>query len=104
MKKLLVIALVLMAINISAYCQKDNKEAVKVNILNKDNISINADTLTLGKPLATIHKNKSFENISNWAKVQMEKGYTVAISKEEDGTYVAKSYRQNEYTIIKKEE
>lgn len=103
MKRILVIALVLMAINISAYCQKDNKEAVKVNILNKDK-SINTDTLSLGKPLAAIHKNKSFENISNWAKAQTEKGYTVALSKEEDGTYVAKSYRQNEYTIIKKEE
>lgn len=103
MKRILVIALVLMAINISAYCQKDNKEAVKVNILNKDK-SINADTLALGKPLATIHKNKSFENISNWAKAQTEKGYTVALFKEEDGTYVAKSYRQNECKIIKKEE
>lgn len=107
MKRILVIALVLMAINIGAYCQKDNGQSIKVNIQNKDNMqkSINtSDTLALGKPLVMINKNKSFENISNWAKAQTEKGYTVAISKEEDSTYIAKSYNQNECTIIKKEE
>lgn len=104
MKRILVIALVLVAINVSAYCQKDNGQVVKVNILNKDNISINADTLTLSKPLVTIHKNKSFESLSEWAKTQAENGYVVTLSKEENGTYVAECYNKNEYTVIKREE
>ncbi len=112
MKKMyltLTIIVSLIVVNISAYCQKDNGQnnngqTVKINILNKDNISINADTLTLSKPLATIHKDKSFEKISEWAKTQAEKGYTVTLSKEEDGTYVAKSCNKKECPMIKKEE
>lgn len=107
MKRILVIALVLMAINIGAYCQKDNGQSIKVNIQNKDNMpkSINtSDTLTLGKPLVMINKNKSFESITEWIKKQAENGYVVALSKETDGTYVAKCYNQNECISIKRKE
>lgn len=107
MKRILIIALVLMAINIGAYCQKDNGQSIKVNIQNRDNMpkSINtSDTLTLGKPLVTTNKNKSFESITAWMKKQVENGYVVALSKEADGTYVAKCYNQNECSTIKRKE